>query len=189
MVEIDLTKGKKAIIDRADYPLVSGFRWHASGSGRRFVAAHSLVLRGGRKKTILMHRLILDAQDSRLVVDHINGNALDNRRSNLRLCSSQQNSWNAKGKGDRKFCGVEPRKGGWAARINPHGATISLGVWMTQEKAAAAYNEAAQIIFGEYARLNDVPPLPQAEWQEVISRKEREAGRVMRELSMLKGEG
>lgn len=188
MVEIQLTKGKKALIDSADSSLVSGFKWYAGGSEKRFFAAHDRALPGGGKKTILMHRLILDADPS-VVVDHINGDALDNRRANLRLCSRRQNSWNSKAKGNREFSGIAPRKNGWAARIEPYGMAISLGVWPTQEKAAAAYNQAAQIIFGEYARLNDVTPLPQEEWQEVLSRKEKEIDRMMRELSMLKGKG
>lgn len=87
MIAIELTQGKRAIIDDEDYELVSKYKWHFDGR----YAAHK-----GRKK-IYMHRLIMGK--SPLDVDHINRDKLDNRRKNLRFCTRSQNLLNKKVKG------------------------------------------------------------------------------------------
>ena len=103
------------------------------------------------------------AADEDVQIDHINGNPLDNRRSNLRPATKIQNQWN-RGKG--RPGGKEPRspyKGVWAAGprwaawIVANGERTYLGQYATQEEAAIVYNEAALRLHGEFARLNQLP--------------------------------
>lgn len=94
MKEIPLTKGYKTIVDDEDYDFLMRWRWHA-------VIAHSVYAercerpRGGKIKHIMMHRVINNTPDG-METDHINGNGLDNRRSNLRSVTKNQNQWNRK---------------------------------------------------------------------------------------------
>jgi hypothetical protein len=105
-----------------------------------------------------MHRLVTDAGPGQLV-DHINGNKLDNRRANLRVTTASVNNQNRRmlrnsTSGHR---GVTRAKGTrWYSRICFQGRQIHLGTYDTREQAALAYNCAAQTLFGEHAALNDV---------------------------------
>lgn len=89
-------------------------------------------------------------------VDHINGNQLDNRKSNLRICSMHQNDYNKKLYKSNKsgYKGVYATKKGWKAIIVHNRKPIKIGVYETKENAALAYNEYALEHFGEFARLN-----------------------------------
>lgn len=91
-------------------------------------------------------------------VDHINGNALDNRRENLRICTHQQNQWNRKkAPGISLYKGVTHFKDAlkpWMARVECNGVRKSYGSYRTQLEAAFAYDEAAVRLFGEYAAPN-----------------------------------
>lgn len=108
---------------------------------------------------VLMHRLILLAPDTTLV-DHINGDPLDNRRENLRYATqSQQNANRHRTFGASRFKGVYRRRDGlkWCAQCRvPGGKQRYLGSFDSEEDAARAYNAAATELFGEYARLNDL---------------------------------
>lgn len=91
------------------------------------------------------------------VIDHINGNGLDNRFENLRICEQRNNSQNSKKQSDNKqrYKGVSKHgQRGYQARITITGKLIGLGTFSTQEEAAEAYNKAAKEHFGEYAKLN-----------------------------------
>jgi hypothetical protein len=111
-------------------------------------------------KGIQMHRLVLKAKSGQ-EVDHINGNPLDNRKSNLRFCTRSQNNMNAKkrNKCTSKYKGVDYRKEErgrnkkWRARI---GSTF-IGYFYDEISAAKAYNIKAKEIFNNYARLNLIP--------------------------------
>ena len=108
-----------------------------------------------------MHRVILGATKGDQV-DHINGNKLDNRRCNLRLCSGSQNQMNRRAIGGvSKFKGVVWQKrsgagGFWRASITKDGVTKYLGSFSTDLEAAAAYNSAAQELYGAFAAVNDL---------------------------------
>lgn len=149
---IPLTKGKFATVDDADYEWLNQWKWYANG-GYAFRTA------GGRKnkKNIAMHRLICDAPSDSLV-DHISGNTLDNRRCNLRLATTQQNTYNTKKRESVSsvFKGVSFQYNRWTSYIGFNGKFIYLGRFLTQREAARAYNEAAINHFGEYAKLNDL---------------------------------
>ena len=88
-------------------------------------------------------------------VDHINGDRLDNRRANLRLCDRAQSTWNRGPRGGRKFKGVTMLPSGrWQSYITARGCQQYLGLFNTAEEAAAAYDDAARRLHGEFARLN-----------------------------------
>lgn len=152
----------ETLIDESDLPLVSQFTWTlatTSASDR-----HVYAKTGGKNtngKTILMHRLIMGVTDPGLVVDHINGNTLDNRRSNLRICTPQQNIRNqrrskTKGVSYRGNSNPGAKSKPWVARAYDRGQNIHLGYFATKLEAARAYNEAAVRLYGEFASLNDL---------------------------------
>lgn len=94
------------------------------------------------------------------VVDHINGNGLDNRRENLRISTQAQNLWNAKKHKDSSsiYKGVSKRRNdtNWSARIMKNGKAQHIGMFTTETEAASAYNRVAKELFGEFAILNTV---------------------------------
>jgi len=149
VVMLPLTRGFEAIIDAADLALVSGHKWRASG-----VAPHIYAVSGfqykERRETIL-HRLISGARVGEYV-DHINGNTLDNRRANLRVCSHKENMRNRKPQGGRKYKGVFKNTGSttYSARLNGK----YLGSFRSEDDAARAYDAAASAEFGDFARFN-----------------------------------
>lgn len=89
------------------------------------------------------------------VIDHINGNSLDNRRVNLRPATPRQNTWNSRKKSngvESRFKGVSRNGTGWTARIRVHGKTKCLGTFESPEMAAIAYERAAADLQGEFKR-------------------------------------
>lgn len=157
MKKIPLTQGKFAIVDNRDYLRVSKFKWYAS-CVRKFLwyAKRHTPRRNGKQGTILMHRLILDAPKG-AHTDHINGNGLDNRRSNIRPCTNRQNCQNQqKRRGTSKFKGVcwHKTSGWWRAQIGHLGKVIYLGDFTNEKDAAEAYDKAAVKYFGEFANTN-----------------------------------
>lgn len=93
-------------------------------------------------------------------IDHINGNPLDNRPANLRVCTQAENTFNRgkNKKGSSKYKGVgwHKKAGKWAAQIQANGIKHHLGVFETEAEAAIAYNQAATQLHGCFARLNEV---------------------------------
>lgn len=151
MKEFCASNGIKFIVDLVDSGLVSKYKWqtlHNKSTGKHYIRTRV------KNKTILLHRLLLDAPPN-YVVDHINGITTDNRRSNLRIATYSQNNMNQKIK-LTKYKGIkwknDERK--WQARIALHGKEISLGQFMCPILAALKYDNAALQLFGEYARLN-----------------------------------
>lgn len=152
MKYIPLTNGGNAIIDNEDYKKVSKYKWfRVKGDGRE--SAHMT-----KKKTNSMHRFLMNPPKD-LVVDHKNGNGLDNRRYNLRICTYAENSRNAKKniRNTSGYKGVIWHKASkkWSARINYNYRRISLGYYNDVIDAANAYDAAAKELFGEYAKLNN----------------------------------
>ncbi len=151
---IDLTQGKVTIIDNADFEYVNQFKWFAkkSGTGDLWYAAREV-----KRITIWLHRVIAaraNLPHSRFY-DHRDRDGLNNRRGNIRPCTSSQNQANkrkALGKSSR-FKGVswnkESRK--WTAHIR-QGRLIYLGRYGTEEAAHDAYAAAATRHYGEFAR-------------------------------------
>src|SRR5262245_35202767 len=94
MIEVPLTRGKVALIDDADYELVSRFKWHAQrgGYGNTYYAVTNIRLPDGKWTALRMHVLLLGHKG----IDHIDGDGLNNQRSNLRLATQSQNSANTR---------------------------------------------------------------------------------------------
>lgn len=151
--EIPLTQGKFALVSDEDFHRLARWRWQYHSTG--YAARRTSVAEG--RKTIFMHHLIIERRDG-LVTDHINGDKLDNRRSNLRLATPAENCRNRGIASATRwgFKGVfkQPRGKGWMARIKAQGKLIHLGTHPTPEDAARAYDRAALEHYGEFARLN-----------------------------------
>lgn len=143
-------------IDKVDFDRVSNYKWHKNSSGYAGRCT-TLYGRGGLKICYLLHRDILNPQPKQWI-DHINGDRLDNRRSNIRICTPSQNNMNIGPINGRKYKGVFKTKHGvtYEAKIGFNNKTIYLGCFDSQQKAARAYNVAAKLYFGEFARLNNV---------------------------------
>lgn len=152
---ISLTKGMRCIVDDCDYDiLVSMGAWHFDSGYARKKKRES-----GKNRTIYMHRVIMDAPDSALV-DHINGDTLDNRRSNLRICTAKENAQNRRQnrRSRNPFKGVfwHEKAQKWQASIGVDGRSVYIGLFDTAEQAADAYNAAASKMFSDFACLNDI---------------------------------
>lgn len=151
--------GGVTIIDEGDLCVAHLFGWNVwtsttKGSQRSY--ATGSVMRGGRRCSVRLHRLIARPRPG-LFVDHINGNGLDNRRVNLRVCSHKENtrnrdihSWRDLPKGVSRTQRGRP----FVARIAFDGRIINIGRYDTPDDAARAYDKAASFHFGQFARLN-----------------------------------
>lgn len=155
---IQLSQGLWALVDDEDFEWLCQWRWSASekrkGLGEFYAVRQDRS--GDRPKMLPMHRQITGAGEGK-VVDHINADGLDNQRANLRVCTQGQNNLNRRkgnGKSSTAYKGVTWHKGGkkWMG----HFRAKYLGLFDTEEKAAAAYNDAASAFGGEYARLNEL---------------------------------
>jgi hypothetical protein len=155
-----LTQGQYAIVDPDDYPRLAKYKWHANRNRGTYYAQRKLWLPRLKKElTIKMHRQILNVPHF-LLVDHINGNGLDNRKTNLRPATHSQNTCNTpKYKRSRsKYKGVtwhKPKRK-WNARIRIRGRTMSLGYFNDEIDAALAYDKAAKVYHRDFAVLNNV---------------------------------
>lgn len=153
--EIVLSRGYITIVDDADYKHLSRWKWSYSQG----YAVRKVRTTNGTKSLGMHHQLMNPASDQ--LVDHKNGNRLDNRKNNLRVCKKLHNNMNRRpnsGKRASHYKGVHLRKGRkrnpWYATIGHNGKNIYLGVFPTPEAAANAYNAAALKLYGEYAWLN-----------------------------------
>jgi hypothetical protein len=153
---IKLTRSYFAIVDDADYErVIAAGPWHVRPDKGTFYASHTMP-RGtdGKQKTIALHRFLLGIADPKTKVDHWDGDGLNNRRNNLRVATSQQNSANHRRRGGR-FHGVALHSGGkWQAHIRVNRKLIHLGTFTDKVQAALAYDEAAREHFGEFANTN-----------------------------------
>lgn len=153
--EIDLGNGDVGLIDLADVDLASHYEWYASrATGIRYVVANDPI----NRRQISMHRYLMQpcAGES---VDHINGNGLDNRRSNLRICSHKENTRNRRkhAPSASRFKGLFRRKGGrWGVCIKQNGLRLHLGTFDDEERAARQYDRAARVLFGRFAKTNEM---------------------------------
>jgi len=151
---VPLTQGQFATIDLCDVERVSNYNWYAHWNKKALYAKTKIY---GNK--IRLHRFILDITDPKIQVDHRDGDGLENRRFNIRVCSNQQNLWNQQSRrGSSQFKGVswskETKK--WIAQIGYNNKVIYLGLYNDEKIAAQAYNEKAKELFGEFARLNEI---------------------------------
>lgn len=151
MKKIKVKNSSEAIVDNKDYKYLKTFSWHLT-SGYPATKKKGVYER--------MHRKILNLKNSKLTVDHIDGNKLNNTRKNLRICSARQNSFN-KGMSKNNTSGYKgvywfKRDKLWVAGIGYNKKTYNLGRFKNKHDAAKAYNNAAVKYFGKYAKLNKI---------------------------------
>lgn len=172
--EIPLTQGKIAIVDDEDYEFLSQWRWQYTGGYARRTVYHGRDENGKRIRDVVwMHRLIANPPDG-MVVDHINGNEMDNRRDNLRVCTNKDNLRNQKRNKDYGYKGVTKHSNHtWLVRLVYNKETIRIGVFSDEVASANAYNYYAQEYFGEFARLNEVPYMEKEEWMSYRRSKDK----------------
>lgn len=144
-MNIPLSQGLFAIIDDADSHL-SGWKWSAHKFRDRFYAMRGECTSRGRRPMRLHHAVIGQPIVKGVVVDHINGDSLDCRRSNLRIVTTRENLLNRKerieGRTTSRFCGVHRTRNPvnpWAVRVKVNGMSVFVGGFRTEELAAAAH--------------------------------------------------
>lgn len=158
MNKIRLSMGMEAKVDDSDFPWLSEYKWHAhkNRTGVGFYAQHCESL--GKKKyaTVIMHRAIMNCKKGE-IVDHKDGDGLNNQKRNLRLCTHQNNQRNARMKRWKlvPFKGVTINQGKFLAQIKTSpGKQKHIGRFETAQEAAKAYDQMARVLFGEFACTN-----------------------------------
>lgn len=153
IVKVQLPDGSEGLFDAVDGDMVA-FRWQLAGRQRGYMS------RTRGKAHVSAHRVIMSRILDRDLkpgeqVDHISGNTRDNRRSNLRLATSQQNQCNTRKPitNTSGYKGVQFRFGRYYAHIKVNQKMIHLGAFDTPQEAHQAYCEAAVKYFGEFARF------------------------------------
>lgn len=160
-MEIDI-KGYKVLIDEEDYQKITELKWfvfHESvrKKGLAYFGHNTGVLEDGKRHIIYLHRFIMGMKFyDKLVVDHINGNTLDNRKSNLRICTVAENNRNMRkrkrNKSGYKGVSYAKKEGKYRAQICISGRNTHIGAFDTPEEAYAAYCEASKKYHGEFGR-------------------------------------
>lgn len=162
--------GRVAIVDAVDADIVGKAKWSAivpDANRDRGDEVHLTEyavtnnrsgLFDGFPTRPFLHRVIMGITDRRVQIDHINRNGLDCRRSNLRICSQQENVFNTRPHkvSTSRFKGVYWYSSAkrWRAVIRPCGKHVHLGTFTSEADAAIAYDNAARKFFGEFAYLN-----------------------------------
>lgn len=158
MKTIPLTQGKITLIDNKNFNGFSRHKWRTQKGRHTFYAARE-VNKNGKRKSVYMHREVLGLKfGDGIKSDHKDGDGLNSRRENLRICTNSQNLQN---RGRQKnntsgFTGVHFHKATnrWQAYITINQKRIHLGLFDTAIKAARAYNKKARELFGEFAKTN-----------------------------------
>lgn len=159
MKKIQLTRGYFAIIDDEDFDKVSMHKWHLTTRRHHKYASKSFRV-NGKKTALQMHRFILNLYDPSKIIDHINGDGLDNRKSNIRICTHSDNAKNkilpsSNTSGFKGVCWHKNHKK-FYAQIKVNHKMMFLGSFACPIEAAKAYNAAALIHHGEFANLNTI---------------------------------
>ena len=149
-IKVYTSSGESFLIDRQDEWVLNDYRWFIS---KGYVMAAATTDKG--KTTIRLHRLIL-SPPYWLHVDHISMDTTDNRRANLRVCTSAENKRNSTmpRTNTTGYKGIFRSGNSWRARIKVNYIPINLGSYRTKEDAYAAYCAAALIYHGEFARVD-----------------------------------
>ncbi len=155
-MSIPLTQGFVAIVDAEDFERVSQFSWYAQKSRNTHYAVRAGAAVNGKQPYVAMHRFILGEPDA--LVDHWDGDGLNNQKGNLRAASRTQNQANSakRARCSSKYKGVSWHRasGKWQARVKNANIEHHLGLFVEEYDAALAYNLEAERLFGAFARYN-----------------------------------
>jgi hypothetical protein len=159
---IYLGEGEWTVLDAEDYYRFGNFKWSLGGHKKNFYAVRGIKNEDGEMKIVRLHREIIKPPE-KFVVDHKNGDSLDNRRANLRLATRGQNVCNkrkTKRETSSRFIGVsfDKRYGLWSAYIGHCRKRKFLGNYKSEVEAGRAHDRAAIKYHGEFARLNFPQP-------------------------------
>jgi hypothetical protein len=154
---IYLGEGKFTLVDQKDFYQFNNFNWCPRESGQNNYVIRVVSGHKNRTKIISLHREIMNPPKG-ILIDHRNGDGLDNRRDNLRRATNSQNGYNRRKRTNTtsRFLGVyfNKKKRLWASSIKSHGKRVWLGYFKSEVDAAHAYDRAAIKYHGEFARLN-----------------------------------
>jgi hypothetical protein len=157
VAHVPLTQGYEAIIDAEDVHLVEGYNWCVKKDTCRITQYALANFKSQRSYTLVrMHRVLMGVNDSKVHVDHINGNGLDNRKINLRLATNQENLFNSRKPRNNSsgYKGVS-----WSKSMNKWMASIQmskrlyLGAFDCPKEAYEAYCKAAKELHGDFHNL------------------------------------
>jgi hypothetical protein len=157
MKELKLTQGKVALVDDCLFDELNKYKWHLI-KGRHTYYASSFIKIDDNFVQISMHRFIMGVINSKIQVDHLDHNGLNNQKSNLRLCTRSQNSMNIKKRSNCSsiYKGVcwDKRRNMWQANGSVNKKQIHIGYYNTEMEAALAYDKFALKTYGEFALIN-----------------------------------
>lgn len=143
MKEVRLTRGKVALVDDDLFDIISSYKWSIAERKHGFYAQKSFTGMNGKNAPMLMHHLIAGHPLKGKVVDHLNGDGLDNRRSNLRICTYSENVRNSYKKRNGSVTHVYFRKRErlFVAQLWVNGKTKHIGYFRDAETARKAVLE------------------------------------------------
>jgi len=146
MKQIPLTQGKFTLVDDDVYEWASQYKWCAVKDGNTFYALRTLLLEDGRQVTCRLHQCIIGHTLIKLHTDHLDGNGLNNQRSNLRFVTNRKNQGNQIVHRNGKLAGTiwVKSKQRWYARMEINGKSKHLGSFKTQQEAHEAYLKAVR---------------------------------------------
>lgn len=158
--QIPLTQGLFALVDDEDFEYLNQWKWQAQKHRNTFYATRKDGVWPNRKE-VKMHRVIMNTPAG-VETDHWDGDGLNNRRMNLRVCATNQNQHNRTRKNANNtsgYKGVTPyrrtdKENKWKAQLVLNGKLLYLGLYATPEDAARAYDRAAREYFGDFAATN-----------------------------------
>jgi len=150
------SKGEEFCFDKEDFHKVSKYTWALLQTK---IGPYVITNDNKTRKRILLHRLIMNPPDG-MIVDHINHNGVDNRKSELRICTNSENLANQKlrnvNSSGYKGVSWDKKSKKWKVYIRVDSKRIHLGFFSNIKEAARKYNEAAVFYFGEFALTNVV---------------------------------
>lgn len=152
-MNLNLTGGLVSLIDDNIDKKIIAQKWYASKNGKNYYAKAII-----KRKSVYLHRVLLNAKKGE-IVDHINGNTLDNRLNNLRIVNASQNSGNSKQRINKKYSKLKGvhymknRKKPWTSRIQVLNKTIHLGYFLTEVEAFFAYKKAHLKYFQKHSNF------------------------------------
>jgi len=154
---IPLTLGKVALVDDEDYDELNKFKWYAHKDHnweRWYVVRHEYVNR--KQKTILMHQQITGFKHK--MIDHVDRDGLNNKKSNLRPCTQSQNAKNRSmlknNTSGLRGVHYDKKRKKWIAQIEKDEKGIYLGGFIDKEDAGRAVDKKSKELYGEFVILN-----------------------------------